>query len=93
MARAAFVVAAWCKYNDGVDENGNTYVIEDAMSNELIRAAAQSHQTPIRFLEIKPVFGDMVNNKIFVDAFLSSLEMLRSKKVKECIKELNLKLS
>lgn len=91
-ARAAFVVAAWCKYNDGIDENGNTYVIEDAMSDELIRAAALSHQNPVRFLEIEPIFGDLVNNKAFVDAFLSSLEMLRSKKVKECVKEMNAKI-
>lgn len=90
-ARAAFVVAAWCKYNDGVDENGNTYPIEDAMSNELIRAAALSHQNPIRFLEIEPVFGDMINNQAFVNAFLTSLEMLRSKKVKDCVKEINSK--
>ncbi|WP_025006769.1 mannitol dehydrogenase family protein [Marinilabilia salmonicolor] len=88
-ARAAFVVAAWCKYNDGIDENGNTYAIEDAMSNELIRAAALSHQNPIRFLEIEPVFGDLVNNKAFVDAFLSSLEKLRNKNVKDCVREIN----
>ncbi len=93
ITRAAFIVAAWCKYNNGMDENGNTYVIEDAMSNELIRAAALSHQDPIRFLEIEPVFGDMVNNKAFVDIYLSSLEMLRSKKVKECVKEINVKLN
>lgn len=93
IARAAFIVAAWCKYNDGVDENNNTYPIEDAMSNELIRAAALSHQNPICFLEIEPIFGDLVNNKTFVDAFLLSLEMLRSKKVKDCVKEMNAKLA
>ncbi|MDW7694519.1 mannitol dehydrogenase family protein [Flammeovirgaceae bacterium SG7u.111] len=90
--RAAFVVAAWCKYNDGIDENGNKYTIEDAMSNELIRTAALSHQDPIRFLEIEPVFGDLVNNKAFVDAFLSSLQRLRENKVKECVKEMNQKV-
>ncbi|MRT94504.1 mannitol dehydrogenase family protein [Ancylomarina sp. 16SWW S1-10-2] len=93
IARAAFVVAAWCKYNDGTDENGNSYAIDDAMSNELIRAAALSHQTPIKFLEIEPIFGKMIENKTFVDAFLSSLEMLRSKKVKDCVKEMNSKLA
>jgi mannitol 2-dehydrogenase len=93
IARAAFVVAAWCKYNDGVDENGNSYAIDDAMSNELIRAAALSHQTPIHFLEIEPIFGKMVDNPTFVEAFLSSLEMLRSKKVKDCVKEMNSKLA
>lgn len=89
ITRAAFVVAAWCKYNDGVDENGKRYDIEDAMSNELIRAAASSHQDPIRFLEIEPVFGDLVHNRVFVDAFLTSIKMLRSKKLRECIKEMN----
>jgi mannitol 2-dehydrogenase len=93
ISRAAFVVAAWCKYNDGVDENGMRYDIEDAMSNELIRASALSHQNPIRFLEIEPVFGDLVNNRFFVDAFLTSINFLRSKKVSECIKEMNAKLS
>ncbi len=93
ISRAAFVVAAWCKYNDGIDENGNTYTVEDAMSNELIRAATLSHQNPIRFLEIEPIFGDLAKNPVFVDAFISSLELLRSKKVKECVKEINSKLS
>jgi mannitol 2-dehydrogenase len=91
-SRAAFVVAAWCKYNDGVDENGNTYTVEDAMSNELIRAATLSHQNPIRFLEIESIFGDLAKNPVFVSAFISSLELLRSKKVKECVKEINSKL-
>lgn len=91
--RAAFVVAAWCKYNDGVDENGKTYDIEDAMSNELIRAAAQSHQEPIRFLELEAVFGDLVNDAVFVEAFKESLAMLRANKVKDCVIEINSKLA
>ena len=91
--RSAFIVAAWCKYNDGVDEEGNTYKIEDAMSNELIRAAALSHENPTRFLEIESIFGDLAKNQTFVNAYVSSLEMLRSKKVKECVKELNSKIS
>jgi mannitol 2-dehydrogenase len=89
ITRAAFVVAAWCKYNDGIDENGIRYDIEDAMSDELIRTAALSHQEPIRFLEIESVFGDLRNNSNFVNAFLSSLELLRSKKVKDCVRDIN----
>ena len=92
ISRAAFIIAAWCKYNDGIDENGNTYNIEDDMSNELIRAAALSHQNPICFLKIKPIFGDLDQNKTFTDSFLKSLEMLRNKKVKDCVIEMNKKL-
>lgn len=87
--RAAFIIAAWCRYNDGVDELGNNYPIEDAMSNELIRAAALSHQTPTRFLEIEQVFGDLANSEPFVEAFLKSLDMLRNNKVKDCVKQIN----
>lgn len=83
---AAFVVAAWCRYNDGVDENGSTYQIEDAMSNELIRAAAHSHQNPINFLQIEAIFGDLVKNKTFTDAFLKAVQMLRKYKIKDCVK-------
>lgn len=86
---AAFVVAAWCRYNDGVDENGNAYQIQDAMSNELIRAAAHSHQNPMRFLEINAIFGDLAENKTFVEAYLTSLEMLRKHKIKDCVKIIN----
>ena len=87
--RAAFVVAAWCKYNDGVDENGRHYDIEDHMSDELIRAAALSHQEPVRFLEIESVFGDLVQKQSFVDTFLQSLHLLRNKKIRECVIDIN----
>jgi mannitol 2-dehydrogenase len=87
--RAAFVVAAWCKYNDGVDEHGNTYEIKDAMSDTLIRAAALSHKDPIAFLEIEPIFGELSRNKRFTEAFTKYLNMLRSKSVKYCVQKIN----
>ncbi len=93
ITRAAFVVAAWCKYIEGVDEKGNSYPIVDAMSNELVRAAAESHESPISFLEIESIFGSLVHNQLFTDAFLAALKMLRNKNVKDCVIELNTKLA
>lgn len=87
--RAALVVAAWCKYNDGVDEHGNSYEIKDAMSDVLIRAAALSHKDPIAFLKIEPVFGELSKNTRFKEAFTDSLNMLRSNKVKQSIQKIN----
>ncbi|MXV38920.1 mannitol dehydrogenase family protein [Flavobacteriaceae bacterium Ap0902] len=89
----AFVIAAWCRYNDGVDEQGDSYQIEDAMSNELIRAAALSHQDPIKFLEIEPIFGDLKDNKVFVEAYLKSLDMIRNDAIKSCVQTLNTQLN
>lgn len=85
----AFIIAAWCKYNDGMDENGNNYEISDELSDILIRTAALSHQSPIRFLEIEPVFKDLINEKIFVDEYLKAIEALRKQTVKKCLRNIN----
>ncbi|WP_027473251.1 mannitol dehydrogenase family protein [Saccharicrinis fermentans] len=90
--RAAFVIAAWCKYNDGTDENGESYEIVDVMSQELTRAAELSHQDPVAFLRIKTIFGELSEDKTFVEVFVTALKMLRTKKIKECVAELNIKL-
>jgi len=87
--RAAFTVAAWCKYNDGVDEKGRKYEIVDAMSNELIRKAALSHSDPKAFLSIKSIFGSLATNDVFVSMFEKYLKLLRSMPVKECVKIMN----
>lgn len=87
--RATFVIAAWCKYNDGEDENAKSYEIKDAMSDRLIRAAALSQKDPKEFLKIDSIFGDLVENKSFVQIFSTCLEKLREKGVKECVQEIN----
>lgn len=87
--RAAFVVAAWCKYNDGIDELGKSYEIDDAMSNDLVRAAALSHQDPLKFIQLEAIFGDLSENKTFAKAFVNALLQLRSSKVKDCVREIN----
>lgn len=89
--KAAFVVAAWCKYNDGIDENGNSYKIDDQMAEVLIEAARKSHTEPLAFIQIDSVFGDLSTNKKFADAFCNSLKEIRVKKIKECVKEMNSK--
>ncbi|SHG46358.1 mannitol 2-dehydrogenase [Salegentibacter echinorum] len=89
ISRANFVVAAWCRYNDGVDENNKDYEIKDAMSDRLIRAAALSHKDPVEFLKIEPIFGDLIENKDFVESFTIALEKLREKGVKNCVQDIN----
>ena len=87
--RAAFVIAAWAKYNDGVDDNENPYDITDTMSGTLIRTAALSIQNPIKFLEIKSIFEDLSENELFASCYLDALAQLRENNVKDCIKNWN----
>lgn len=87
--RAAFTIAAWCKYNDGVDEKGRTYKIDDVMSNELVRVAAQSHANPKAFLSLNSIFGSLVHNETFVTAYERALHQIRTKSIKTCVQEMN----
>jgi len=89
--RAAFTIAAWCKYNDGIDEKERSYKIDDVMSNELVRVAALSHVEPKAFLNLKAVFGDLNQKGPFVEAFERSLKMIRTHTIKECVQLINKK--
>ncbi len=93
ISHLAFVIATWCRYNDGVDKNGKTYSIEDDMSNILIRAAAYSHQDPVRFIEIEKIFGDLSKNERFKEEFIKSLKMIREKSLQECLQLMNEKVN
>lgn len=87
--KAALIIAAWAKYNDGIDDNENSYEIVDTMSGTLIRTAALSIQNPMKFIEIKAVFGDLAQNPLFVDAYLNAIDKVRKNNIKQCIKEIN----
>ncbi|MDN3666598.1 mannitol dehydrogenase family protein [Algibacter miyuki] len=81
----AFIIAAWCKYNDGIDDQGNTYDIIDSISNTLIRMAARSLQNPTKFLEIESVFKTLRTHTFFTEKYLKYLSYLRSHHIKESI--------
>lgn len=83
--RAAFVVAAWSKYNEGINEKNGTYDIIDAMSEVLKNAAKAAKNDPIAFLKVENVFGDLVNEKVFVTAYLKYYEILQKNNVKTSI--------
>lgn len=89
ISQITFVIAAWCKYNEGIDENGRSYEINDAISDVLKEAALQSHKDPVSFLKIESVFGDLVQSKRFVDTYTDALNYLRGKKIRACVKEFN----
>jgi mannitol 2-dehydrogenase len=88
---SALVVAAWCRYSEGYDEGGNKYNVEDDMSAILQEMAVRSHQDPLAFLKIEPVFGDLINSEKFIHAYTNALKCLYKKGVAACIKDRNYK--
>ena len=57
--RCAFVLAAWSRFLEGGDENGDPTPINDRRAAELLVAARGKYVEPGSFLDYRPVFGDL----------------------------------
>lgn len=67
---ATLVIAAWCYYSDkGVSKDGEPLEIVDEMKAALHEAATGTSADVLSFLKLKPIFGDLVNNKTFTDTY------------------------
>ena len=79
IGRSATVIAAWCRYAEGIDEAGK-YIIKDDMKDILQEKALLSHQDHLAFLRIETIFGDLINSKKFTEAYVNSSQMHLSKR-------------
>jgi mannitol 2-dehydrogenase len=73
---AAATVASWARYAEGVDEQGEPINVVDRLADSLMPIARSQHENPLAFLENRAVFGDLVNQPRFVEAYLWALESL-----------------
>ena len=87
--KSAFILAAWCKYYDGIDDQGNPFEISDSLSIQLVRAATQAHIKPESFLEVESVFGNLNTNKVFVEKFTSYTKKLKTLTIHEGLHQFN----
>jgi mannitol 2-dehydrogenase len=74
--RAATVVAAWARYDEGVDEQGEPIVIVDQLADQLRDAATHNREDPTRFISDRKLFGDLVDDPRFVAEYTAALESL-----------------
>ncbi|MFP5021753.1 mannitol dehydrogenase family protein [Pseudonocardia phyllosphaerae] len=74
--RAAAVVAGWCRYAEGTDEQGAEIEQQDRLAGELTPLARDERTTPLAFLSYRPVFGDLATDERFAAAFRRALESL-----------------
>jgi mannitol 2-dehydrogenase len=70
--RATLVVAAWARYAEGIDEQGNPIEIVDQRREAVIARARQSREDPAAFLADESLFGDLATNPAFVAAFVDA---------------------
>jgi mannitol 2-dehydrogenase len=69
--RSTLVLAAWSRFLEGRDENGNPTPINDRRASELIEAMHAEQIEPGSFLDYRLVFGDLGANTRLRDAFVA----------------------
>jgi mannitol 2-dehydrogenase len=88
--RSAAVVAAWARYAEGTDENGEPYEIDDALAPQLRAAARQQRSRPTAFLEDnRAVFGALADDARFTRVYSSILAALFEHGVRETLTDLD----
>ena len=76
--RSALVIAAWARYAEGVDDAGHQIEVVDPMREQLIAEAARQPEDPTAFLAQRELFGDLVDDHRFTDAYLRALTSLHT---------------
>jgi mannitol 2-dehydrogenase len=70
------IVASWARYADGYDENGDPIDVVDRVKDQVMANAARQHDDPTAFIADRSLFGDLVEDQRFVDAYLWALDSL-----------------
>ncbi len=79
MDRTALIIAAWCHYLRGEDEQGVTYPIPDPRADWLQQAISDQDHLSENFLALEDVFGRIIpGSQAFVEAFKRQLERLQT---------------
>jgi mannitol 2-dehydrogenase len=75
----AAVVAAWARYAEGVDEQGEPIDVVDPLRDRLMERARRQREDPDAFIADRDVFGDLVDDERFVAAYRSALSSLHER--------------
>lgn len=73
---SAAVVASWARYAEGVDEQGDPIDVQDQLAETLVPLAKSQLEKPTAFIENTALFGDLVQQPRFVEAYLWALDSL-----------------
>lgn len=88
ISRSAGIVASWARYAEGTDESGAPLDVVDRLKEPLMAAAAQQSGDKLAFLRNRDVFGDLVDNERFTDAYLRTLDTLHARGARAAVEEL-----
>jgi mannitol 2-dehydrogenase len=76
---ASATVASWARYAEAVDERGEPIEVVDNAADSLVPVARAQRQHPTAFIENTALFGDLVQEPRFVEAYGWALNSLHSR--------------
>ncbi|MGF9662437.1 mannitol dehydrogenase family protein [Arthrobacter crystallopoietes] len=86
--RSAAIVASWARYAEGTDEQGEPIAVVDRLKDSLMAAAARNREDKLAFIAQREVFGDLVDNESFVEAYTAALHSLHERGARATVEEL-----
>jgi mannitol 2-dehydrogenase len=88
VALSAAVVASWARYAEGVDEQGEPIEIVDRLKDTLTPLARRQGEDRTAFVQNRELFGDLVDDERFVDAYVSALDSLHTRGARATVQDL-----
>jgi mannitol 2-dehydrogenase len=76
---SAAIVASWARYAEGVDEQGEPITVVDRLADQLTAAARRQREEPLAFVADRTLFGDLVDDGRFTEAYLQTLTSLHDR--------------
>jgi mannitol 2-dehydrogenase len=76
---AALVVAAWARYAEGVDEQGDPIDVVDRRRADVMARAARTREDPLAFLLDESLFGTLSGTLAFTEAYAAALQSLQER--------------
>jgi mannitol 2-dehydrogenase len=73
---SAAIVASWARYAEGVDEAGEPITVVDALASTLTPQALRYADDELVFLRDPNLFGALIDDERFVEAYRSALRSL-----------------
>ena len=84
----SLTMAAWFRYLNGADEQGQPLPVDDPMANILTKLAQTGGADPNQLLSIKALFGDLPKNTYLTESVTNHLQQLYALGTQETLTKL-----
>ena len=81
------VLAGWARYAEGVGEDGAPIEVVDPLRERLMAAAGRQADDPLAFVSDRELFGDLVDDERFAEAYRTTLDLVRTRGVRAALEE------